>query len=74
MLRNPETIEELLIAKEGENHQFKEAKRRFDSGEAARICCALANCGGGKLVFGITDKRPRKVVGSEAFDQPERTR
>lgn len=70
----PITIEELLEAKEGENIQFKEAKNRFDSGEAARCCCALANCGGGKLVFGITDKRPRQVVGSNAFDQPERTR
>lgn len=68
------TVEELLEAKEGENVQFKEAKNRFDSGEAARCCCALANCGGGKLVFGITDKRPRQVVGSSAFDQPERTR
>ena len=68
------TIEELLKAKEGESIQFKEAKNRFDSGEAARCCCALANCGGGKLVFGITDKRPRQVVGSSAFDQPERTR
>lgn len=67
-------LEDILNAKEGEHFQFKEAKRRFDSGEAARCCCALANCGGGKLVFGITDKRPRKVVGSEAFDQPERTR
>lgn len=66
--------EELLEAKEGENVQFKEAKERFDMGEAARCCCALANCGGGKLVFGITDKRPRQVVGSKAFDQPERTR
>jgi len=61
-------------AKGGEHYQFKEAKRRFDSDEAAQICCALANCGGGMLVLGITDKRPRKVVGSEAFDQPERTR
>lgn len=26
------------------------------------------------MVFGITDKRPRSVVGSAAFDQPERTR
>lgn len=26
------------------------------------------------LVFGITDKRPRHVVGSNAFEQPERTR
>jgi ATP-dependent DNA helicase RecG len=69
-----ETIAELLNAKEGEQYQFKEAKTRFDSNEAARCCCALANGGGGKLIFGITDKRPRKVVGSKAFDQPERTR
>ncbi len=68
------TIEELLNAKEGEQYQFKEAKTRFDSNETARCCCALANCGGGKLVFGITDKRPRQVIGSKAFDQPERTR
>ena len=68
------TLEEILNAKEGEEFQFKEAKRRFDSDEAARCCCALANCGGGKLVFGVSDKRPRQVVGSVAFDQPERTR
>ena len=74
MLQKPLTINELLMEKEGEQFQFKEAKRRFDSDEAARICSALANCGGGMLVFGITDKRPRKVVGSEAFEQPERTR
>lgn len=71
---DPSAIEELLEAKEGERIQFKEAKKRFDFGEAAQCCCALANCGGGKLVFGITDKRPRQVVGSAAFDQPERTR
>ena len=74
MLNRFITIDELLKAKEGEQYQFKEAKNRFDYGEAVRCCCALANCGGGKLVFGITDKRPRKVVGSKAFDQPERTR
>ena len=73
-MRTPMTVEELLEAKEGENIQFKEAKKRFDFGEAAQCCCALANCGGGKLVFGIADKRPRQVVGSSAFDQPERTR
>lgn len=68
------TLEELLQAQEGEGVQFKEAMNRFDFGEAARCCCALSNCGGGKLVFGISDKRPREVVGSRAFDQPERTR
>ena len=69
-----DSIQALLEAKEGEQIQFKEAKNRFDFGEAAKCCCALANNGGGKLVFGITDKRPRSVVGSFAFDQPERTR
>lgn len=68
------TVEELLIAQEGEHFQFKEAKTSFHFDEAVKICCALSNCGGGKLVFGITDKRPRSVVGSKAFDQPERTR
>ncbi len=68
------TIEKLLDAKEGEHFQFKEAKRRFDFEDAAKCCCALANCGGGKLVFGITDQRPRSIVGSLAFEQPERTR
>lgn len=73
-MKHPITIEELLNAKEGEEYQFKEAKTRFDFEDAARCCCALANCGGGMLVFGITDKRPREVVGSKAFEQPERTR
>lgn len=69
-----ESIHELLEEKEGEHIQFKEAKNRFDFGDAAKCCCALANNGGGKLVFGVTDKLPRSVVGSEAFSQPERTR
>jgi ATP-dependent DNA helicase RecG len=69
-----ETIEKLLNAKEGENHEFKEAKTSFQFDKAVQYCCALANSGGGKLVLGITDKRPRKVVGSNAFSKPERTR
>lgn len=74
MINNQTIIDELLNAKEGEGFQFKEAKNRFDFAEAIRCCCALSNCGGGKLVFGISDKRPRAVVGSSAFEQPERTR
>ena len=73
-MRIPMTVEKLLEAKEGESIRFKEAKNRFDFGETARCCCALANCGGGKSVFGITDERPRQMVGSNAFNQPERTR
>ena len=73
-MKTRETIDDLLNAAEGEHYQFKEWKTRDDLRECARICCALANCGGGKLVLGISDKRPRKVVGSVAFPQPKRTR
>ena len=69
-----ESLDELLNANEGEQYQFKEWKTKNDFRMAAKICCALANCGGGKLVLGITDKRPRRIVGSTAFPQPERTR
>ena len=71
---NCESLDNLLNAIEGEQYQFKEWKNKDDFREAAKICCALANRGGGKLVLGISDKRPRVVVGSTAFPQPERTR
>ena len=66
----------LLNAPEGEHYQFKEwkDKNQDNFSETVKICCALANCGGGKLVLGVSDKRPRKVVGTTAFMQPERTR
>ncbi len=73
-MRTFESVEELLHAKEGESYQFKEWKTSDNFGEAKKICCALSNGGGGKFVMGISDKRPREVVGSKAFPQPERTR
>lgn len=73
-MRDDSIVEELMKEKEGEHIQFKEAKNHFDTGDAAKCCCALANDGGGKLIFGISDKRPRVIVGSKAFPQPERTR
>ena len=33
----------------------------------ARYCAALSNEGGGKLVLGISDKKPRLIVGTQAF-------
>lgn len=68
------TLDEILVAKEGENFEFKEAKNRFDYTELVRYACALSNLGGGYVVFGVADKRPRQIVGSQAFEQPERTR
>ena len=69
-----ESLEELLKAPEGEHYQFKEANNRYNFDDAVKCCCALANSGGGKLILGVTDPRPRKVVGSAAFEQPERIR
>jgi ATP-dependent DNA helicase RecG len=67
-------LNEILSAKEGENLEFKSAKEAFNFGKLAEYCAALANEGGGKFVLGVTDSRPRRVVGSQAFKQPERTR
>ncbi len=72
-MRVPE-IAWLLEAKEGENIEFKEAKYYFKFDDLAKYACAIANHGGGYIVLGITDKRPRQVVGSKAFEQPEQTR
>jgi ATP-dependent DNA helicase RecG len=69
-----EHFKSLLAGKEGENLEFKEGKRHYEFENLAKYACALANEGGGDFVLGVTDKRPRKVVGSLAFDQPERTR
>jgi ATP-dependent DNA helicase RecG len=69
-----EQLGELLNAQEGERLEFKEARTGYHFEELAKYCAALANEGGGRIILGITDKRPRKVVGSQAFPQPERTR
>lgn len=71
---NLELLQEWLKAKEGEQFEFKEAKNNFHFEKLAKYCCALANEGGGKIILGVTDKRPRMVVGTNFFQQPEDTR
>ncbi|NCS81352.1 MAG: transcriptional regulator [Ignavibacteria bacterium CG_4_10_14_3_um_filter_37_18] len=56
-----------LTKREKENLEFKEAKIQFDYKKMMKYCCAIANEGGGNLIFGVTDKLPRQVVGSNAF-------
>lgn len=67
-------LERLLQEKEGEHLEFKEWKAKDDFDLLCKYCCSLANEGGGRFVMGVTDKRPRLVVGTSAFAQPERTR
>jgi ATP-dependent DNA helicase RecG len=62
-----------LMADEGHHLEFKEAKQRFDFEELVRYCVALANEGGGRIVLGVTDRRPRRVVGTQAFHPSQRT-
>ena len=52
---------------EDERLEFKEAKTQFDSDRLTRYCVALANEGGGHMVLGVSDKFPRRVVGTQAF-------
>lgn len=67
-------LDELIADIEGEILEFKEAKNNYEFDNLGKYCSALANEGGGKIVLGVTDKRPRKVVGTKAFEQIERTR
>jgi ATP-dependent DNA helicase RecG len=70
------TLEELdawLCEPEAERLEFKEAKSNFHFETLAKYCAALANEGGGKIILGVTDRRPRRVVGSVAFSEPGRT-
>ncbi len=67
----PEQIDLWLTARsETQNLEFKEAKTQYNNQKLYRYCVALANEGGGYLVLGVTDKPPRKVVGSKAFNNP----
>lgn len=54
----------LTTPAESEHLEFKEAKQQYDSSKLLRYCAALANEGGGYLVLGVSDKLPRRVVGS----------
>ena len=63
-----------LVAKEDEHLEFKEAKESFDFEKLVKYCVALANEGGGCMILGVTDKKPRKIVGTRAFLNLERTK
>lgn len=60
-------LEKWMQEEEVEHLEFKEAKRGFSFHQLVKYCAALANERGGKLILGVTDKRPRRVVGSQVF-------
>lgn len=67
-------LESLMESRsESENLEFKEAKNRFDFEDFVDYCVAIANEKGGRIILGVSDRIPRKVVGTKAFDVPEKT-
>lgn len=74
MATTPEEVDRLLVARSEDEHlEFKEATNRYDFERLVDYCTALANEGGGQIVLGVTDKQPRHVVGTGAFEVPQRT-
>ena len=73
MPTTPPDFQTYLAAPEGARFEFKEAKGGFHFEELVKYCVALANEGGGKIILGVTDKRPRQIVGTAAFGEPGRT-
>lgn len=73
MPTTPEQLQHWLAEPEGVNLEFKEAKHNFHFDKLVEYCVALANEGGGKVILGVTDRRPRQIVGTAAFAEPGRT-
>ncbi len=67
-------LQQILDGLEGEHFEFKEWKTKDDFDGLTKYACALANEGGGKMVLGVSDQRPRKIVGTSVWPQFEVTR
>ena len=72
---NLSELKQLITQPENEHLEFKEAKSLFSvlGGDKKNrksvlgYCVALGNEGGGKLILGVSDKKPRKVIGTLAL-------
>jgi len=73
MNTTPAQFAELLAAPEGTRIEFKSASGGYHFEKLVEYCVAIANEGGGQIVLGVTDRRPRSVVGTSAFAEPGRT-
>ena len=69
-----EQLQQWLTAKENEHLEFKEAKNNFHFEKLIKDCAVLAN--EGEVVHRVGSDRfmSRKVVGSQAFTDLERTK
>jgi len=70
----PVRLQQILDGLEGEHCEFKQWKTKDDFDGLTKLACAMANEGGGKIVLGVTDQRPRKIVGTQVWPHIEMTR
>ena len=66
-------LQDWLDAPEGSQLEFKSATGGFHFDKLVDYCVAIANEGGGRIILGVTDRRPRQVLGTSAFEEPGRT-
>lgn len=66
-------LQSFLDAPEGSQLEFKSATGGFHFEKLLEYCVAIANEGGGRIILGVTDRRPRQVLGTSAFEEPGRT-
>lgn len=66
----PARLQQIHAALEGEHFEFKEWKTKDDFDGLTKYACALANEGGGRIVLGVADQRPRGA-GSLAKPGPQ---
>ncbi len=52
---------------EDEGLEFKHAANSFNREKLCEYVSAIANSGGGSLVLGVSDARPRQLLGTQAF-------
>ncbi len=69
-----EQLARWMDSDEDEHLEFKAANNHFEFEQLVKYCCAFANEGGGHLVFGVTNDPPRRVVGSQAFPDLQKTK
>ena len=71
MTTTPDQVDQWRqLPSEHQRIEFKEAKRQYDFKKLCKYCVALANEGGGRVLFGVANKAPRPVVGSTAASDP----
>jgi ATP-dependent DNA helicase RecG len=72
MSRRVDDLKKLLEKPEGERLECKEAKSSFSFDKLLKYCAAIANEGGGHVILGVTDRLPRRIVGTAAFPELHR--